>query len=233
MDMTPQRWENTCAYLQEVFGRQDTDLAELRNRAIARGLPDIAISPDVGRLLMILTALTGRDGRGATLALELGTLAGYSAIWIARGLAPDGRLVTVEIDDHHADAAQSEFQRAGVADRIEIVRSAALDALPVLAERFGPESFDLIFLDAVKAEYPAYLEAARPLLRPGGLLLADNALGSSEWWIDDEVGVDPEADRSRVAMDRFNRELASDAGFEAVCVPIRQGLTIGRKILLS
>ena len=233
MDMTPQRWENTCAYLREVFGRQDADLAGLRNRAIARGLPDIAISPDVGRLLMILTGLAGPDGRGASLALEVGTLAGYSAIWMARGLAPDGRLITVEVDDHHADVAQSEFQRAGVADRIEIVRSAALDALPILAQRFGPESFDLIFLDAVKTEYPAYLEASRPLLRQGGLLLADNALGSSEWWIDDEVGVDAEADRSRVAMDRFNRELASDAGFEAVCVPIRQGVTIARKNYLS
>ena len=163
----------------------------------------------------------------------MGTLAGYSAIWIARGLAPDGRLITIEIDDHHADVAQSEFQRAGIADRIEIVRSAALDALPMLMERFGPESFDLIFLDAVKTEYPAYLEAARPLLRQGGLLLADNALGGTDRWIDDEAGLDPEADLSRLATDRFNRELASDAGFEAVCVPIRQGVTIGRKNYLS
>ena len=228
MDMTPTRWANTCDYLRDVFGQQDGDLSALMDRAIEQGLPDIAVSPDVGRLLKILTSLAGTTGKGAARALELGTLAGYSAIWIARGLAPDGRLITVEIDDHHADVAQSEFKRARVEHQVEIIRKGAFEALPDLKSRFGKGSFDLIFFDAIKAEYPAYLEQAKDLLRSGGLLLADNALGSN-WWIDDKLAPDSEDGISQAGVDRFNRMLAADPDFEAACVPLRQGIVIARK----
>lgn len=223
MEMTPARWENTCAYLRDVFGGQDEQLGSLMTRAVAAGLPDIAVSPDVGRLLQLLTSMCG-GGRGAALALELGTLAGYSGIWIARGLAPGGRLITVEPEPRHADFAAREFVRAGVAGRVEIRRGRALDVLPALAAELGPRSLDLAFLDAVKTEYRAYWKAIRPLLKPGALLIADNALGSS-FWIDDPPGSSPERD----AIDEFNREAAGDPGFVTACIPIRQGVLIARR----
>ncbi len=101
----------------------------------------------------------------------------------------------------------------------------ALEVLPALARELGPESVDLFFLDAVKTEYLEYARLARPMLRPGGLLLADNVLGSS-FWIDDEPGSSPERD----AIDRFNRAMAADAGFATAAVPIRMGLLIARKV---
>jgi predicted O-methyltransferase YrrM len=220
MDMTPQRWTNTCSYLREVFGDQDQHLAKVMPRAIQAGLPDIAVSPDVGRLLKMLMHMSG-----GLRALEIGTLAGYSSIWIARGLHPCGHLVTIEAVPKHADFAQRSIDEAGLSDRIDIRRGSALDLLPDIAEEFGPGAFDMVFLDAAKQEYPAYFEFTRPLIRVGGLLVADNVLGST-WWIDDPPGKDP----SRDAVDRFNRTVAADEDFEVVAVPLRQGILIARRI---
>lgn len=229
MDMTPQRWTNTSVYLREVFGRQDEHLATLMDRAVQAGLPAIAVSPEVGRLLHLLTSMAG-EGRGARLALELGTLAGYSGIWIARGLAPGGRLITVEYEPRHAAFARSEFEQAGVADRVDIRTGPALDVVPALADelragRLPARAFDLIFFDALKTEYPDYFRLCKPLLAPGGLLIADNILGSS-FWIDDPPGSSPQRD----AVDRFNRLVAADADFETAAVPIREGVMIARKL---
>lgn len=237
MEMTPQRWDRTCDYLLDVFGKQDPFLAGLGARAEAAGLPAISVSADVGRMLTMLTRLAGPDGRGARLAIEVGTLGGYSGTWIARGLRSDaqggGRLITIEYEPKHAAFARKSFDGAGVGKQVEIRQGAALDVLPGLAAELvkahGPTPVDLVFLDAVKSEYPDYFRLVRPLIRPGGLLLADNALGSN-WWIDDPAGVDTESGRNRDAVDRFNRMVASDAGFEAVCVPIRQGVLIARRV---
>jgi predicted O-methyltransferase YrrM len=222
-EMTPQRWENTCAYLREVFGTQDEQMATLMQRAAAAGLPEIAISADVGRLLGLLAGLTNA-GRGPELAIELGTLAGYSTIWLARALAPGGRLITIELEDRHADFAQREFERAGVADRIRLVRGSALEVLPGLARELGPQSVDLAFLDAVKTEYLDYAQLLKPTLKRGGLLLADNVLGAG-FWIDDPAGSSPDRD----AIDQFNRAIAADGDYEASIVPIRQGILIARR----
>jgi predicted O-methyltransferase YrrM len=224
MEMTPQRWQNTTEYLREVFGEQDDQLATLMERAAAAGLPEIAISPDVGRCLHLLAGLTNA-GRGPELAVELGTLAGYSAIWIARALAPAGRLITVELEDRHADFAQREFLKAGIASRVQLTRGAALDVLPRLARQFGPASVDFAFLDAIKTEYLEYARLLKPMLKPGGLLIADNALGA-DFWIDDPPG----ASESRDAVDAFNRAMAADRDYETVAVPIRQGLLIARRL---
>ncbi|HVZ94643.1 MAG TPA: O-methyltransferase [Phycisphaerales bacterium] len=223
MEMTPARWEYTSAYLAEVFGAEDEHLAGLMARAVEAGLPDIAVSADVGRLLQLLTSMTGGAG-GAKLAIELGTLAGYSAIWIARGLAPGGKLITVEPEAKHADFAAGEIARAGVADRVQVRRTTGLEALRVLAREFGAESVDLFFFDAIKTEYLKYYALAKPLLKRGGLLLADNVLGSN-WWIDDPPG----SSENRDAVDRFNRIVASDPDFVACAVPSRQGVMIARK----
>lgn len=211
--MTPERWSFISEYGRDVFGEYDEHLMGLMGRAVAAGLPPIAISADVGRLLKILVSMT--DGK---LALELGTLGGYSGIWIARGLAVDGRLVTVEVDDRHADFAESEFETAGVADKVEVVRGAALEVLPELTRRFGPGSLDFVFIDAVKSEYVEYFHQIKPLLRHGGLLVADNVYGTGAGWIDEGHGTD-----------EFNRLVAGDSDFDAVATPMREGVLIARR----
>jgi caffeoyl-CoA O-methyltransferase len=219
MDMTPDRWKYTANYSRDVFGRQDDHLAGLMPEGAAAGLPDIAVSADVGRLLMILTSMT----RGR-LAIEVGTLGGYSGIWIARALAKGGKLITIESEPLHADFAQEQFRKAGVADRIELRRGTGLQLLPDLARELAAGSVDVIFLDAIKTEYPAYWKIVRPLIAVGGLILADNVYGAGEWWID-SMG-----NPSREAADKFNRMVASDPDFETVAVPIREGVLIGRRM---
>jgi predicted O-methyltransferase YrrM len=213
MEMTPQRWEYTQAYSNAVFGAQDNHLADLMDAAVAGGLPPIAVSADVGHLLKLLVSTTPGQK-----ALELGTLAGYSAIWIARGLARDGRLTTIEYEPRHAAFATEQIEKAGEAERVEVVVGAALDVLPDLAADWGPESLDFIFLDAVKTEYVDYFKMVRPLLKPGGLIVADNVYGTGAGWIDEGYGTDA-----------FNRLVAADAEFDSAAVPLREGLVIARR----
>lgn len=213
MPMTPERWSYIGDYAEDVFGRYDDHLAGLMGRAVEAGLPPIAVSADVGRLLKILVSMT--EGR---LAIELGTLAGYSGIWIARGLAEDGRLITVESEEAHADFAQSEFEKAGVGDRVTIVRGAALDVLPAIAAAVGDASVDFAFVDARKTEYVAYYQLLKPLIKPGGLYVADNVYATGAGWIDEGQGTD-----------EFNRLIAADPDFEAVATPMREGVLIARK----
>jgi caffeoyl-CoA O-methyltransferase len=212
--MTPETWDFLNDYSQRVFGHQDEHLAGLMDEAVATGLPAISVGPDVGRLLMILTSLT--QGR---LAVEVGTLGGYSGIWIARGLGDGGRLVTIEANDKHADFAARQFERAGVADRVELRRGTGLDVLAALAGEIEPGSVDVVFLDAVKHEYPGYFELVRPMVAPGGLVIADNVYGTGAGWIDQGHGTD-----------EFNRLIAADPLFEAVAFPFREGVLIARRI---
>jgi predicted O-methyltransferase YrrM len=224
MDMTPQRWENTSTYLRDVFGKQDAVLEGLMPAAIDAGIPAIAVSPDVGRLLSILTQLATSRPRATGRIVELGTLAGYSAIWLARALPPHGRLITVEPEPMHADFAQRMFAAAQVSGKVELRRTTGIAALQQLARELGPGSLDLVFLDAIKTEYSEYYRLAKPLIGTGGLLIADNVLGA-DFWIDDPRG----SSASRDAIDSFNRLVAADPDFETAAVPIRQGVMIARK----
>jgi predicted O-methyltransferase YrrM len=214
MPMTPERWTFLTEYVEEVFGTEDEQMEGLMDRAVAADLPQIAVSADVGRLLKILVSLT--PGR---LALELGTLAGYSGIWIARGLAPDGKLITIEYEDRHADFAESELARAGVGDKVEVVRGAALEVLPELRERVGDRALDFVFIDAVKSEYVEYFAAIKPMIAIGGLLVADNVYGTGQGWIDEGYGTD-----------EFNRLVAGDPDFESTVTPMREGVLIARRV---
>lgn len=213
-EMTPDTWDFINNYSREVFGAQDDHLAGLMEEATAAGLPPIAVGPDVGRLLMILTSMTG--GR---LAIEVGTLAGYSGIWITRGLALEGRLITIEYESRHADFAQRQFERAGVADRVELRRGSGMDVLTELSQSLEPGSVDVLFIDAHKAEYVGYFETARALLAVGGLVIADNVYGIGTGWIDNGYGTD-----------EFNRHIAADPDFEAVAFPFREGVLIARRV---
>lgn len=214
MAMTPERWSYLGDYAADVFGQYDDHLAGLMERAVESGLPPIAVSADVGRLLKILTAMT--DGK---LAIELGTLGGYSAIWIARGLAEDGRLLTVEHEDSHADFAQAEFEAAGVADKVEIIRGEALEVLPRIAAEVGESSVDFVFIDARKSEYVDYFRLLKPLVKSGGMLVADNVYATGAGWIDEGHGTD-----------EFNRMIAADPDFDAVATPMREGILIARRL---
>ena len=192
----------------------------LQDRPLVRSLTLAQLQRyDVARLLMMLTSMT----RGR-LAIEVGALAGYSGIWLARGLQPGGRLITIEFEPKHAEFAREQFEKAGVADRVEVRVGKALDVLPRLARDLAPASVDVVFLDAEKTEYPDYWRIVRPLIAVGGLILADNVLGSGDWWID------AEGNESRDAADRFSRLVANDRDLESVAVPLRQGVLIGRRV---
>ena len=157
--------------LDEAFNRllrtEDEALRAAREAGAAAGMPSIEVSAQHGKLLALLATMT-RAGK----VLEIGTLAGYSTINLARGVGPAGRVVTLEFEPKHAEVARQNFERAGVADRIEIIVGAALDTLPQLAER--GETFDLFFIDADKENNVAYVEWAIKLGRPGSVIVVDN-----------------------------------------------------------
>ncbi|MGC8763281.1 MAG: O-methyltransferase [Acidobacteriota bacterium] len=172
------------------------------------GIPAIQVAPLEGRLLELLLRLAG-----ARRVVEIGTLAGYSALWLARALPPDGHLWTLEKSAKHAALAKETFQEAGLSRRVTLLTGEALALLPRLS-REGP--FDAVFLDADKENYDAYGRWAAENLRPGGLLLADNAFF---------FGRLLEEDRGAQAVRRLHEE--SVRFFETVCVPTADGLLVG------
>jgi predicted O-methyltransferase YrrM len=204
--------DGTSDYLAALFAPEDATLLALREEADRSGLPPIAISPDEGRLLQVLLRAVG-----ARRVLEVGTLGGYSAIWMARALPPDGSVLTLEIEPSHAEFARRHLARAGVADRVEVRVGRALDLLPAL----DGERFDAVFLDADKEPLPTYFDWALRLLRPGGLLIADNALWGGRV-LDERV--DDDATR---AVREFNRRLATDPRVTGIVVPTHDGVGIG------
>jgi len=158
------------AYIASLFAPQDGALTETLTEMEREGVRSINVSPVEGKLLQIL-ALTV----GAKRILEIGTLGGYSGIHLARALPEDGKLITLELDAHHADVARRNFERAGVAHKVEVRVGPAAETLTQLTEAGEPQ-FDLIFIDADKGGYSEYLRLSLPLLREGGLLLGDNTL---------------------------------------------------------
>lgn len=154
--------------LQERFSPEDDILKDAIARARASNVPEIQVSPLLGRLLQIL-ALSCK----ARKILEIGTLVGYSGTWLARSLPPGGTLISLEVNPKHAELARTTFARAGVANQVEVRVGPALDLLPTLV---SSAPFDLIFIDADKGNYPGYLEWSLKLSRPGSLIIADNII---------------------------------------------------------
>jgi predicted O-methyltransferase YrrM len=150
-----------------VLHTEDDALRAARESAAAADMPAIEVSAQHGRLLSLLARMAN-----AKRVLEIGTLAGYSTINLARGVGPDGRVVTLEFEPRHAAVARKNFERAGVADRVEVIVGTALDTLPRLAER--GETFDMFFIDADKENNVAYVEWAIKLGRPGSVVVVDN-----------------------------------------------------------
>ncbi|MFF8604901.1 O-methyltransferase [Streptomyces sp. NPDC015346] len=168
--MTNDQWTAVDRYLTDLLVPADDTLAATLADSTAAGLPEIAVAPNQGKLLNLLVAI-----QGARKVLEIGTLGGYSTIWMARALPADGRLITLEYNPVHADVARANIARAGLDKIVEVRTGAALDTLPRLeAEGAGP--FDLVFIDADKVNNPRYVEWALKLSRPGTVIIVDNVV---------------------------------------------------------
>ena len=168
--MTEEIWSDIDAFIGARFVRADSALDAALEASKAAGLPGINVAPNQGKLLMLLA-----QAMGARKILEVGTLGGYSTIWLARGLAPGGSLITLEANADYAKVAEANLARAGVADRVEIRVGRALDTLPPLAAD-GAGPFDLVFIDADKPPTTEYFQWALKLTRPGGIIIVDNVV---------------------------------------------------------
>ncbi len=186
------------AYLVERLLAPDPALAAALAANATAGLPAIDVSAAQGRMLHLFARMTG-----ARRILEVGTLGGYSTIWLARALPANGRLVTCEIDPHHAATARANLDRAGVGDRVEIRVGPAVDTLAAMVAG-GEGGFDLVFIDADKPNNVAYLHAALTLARPGATIVVDNVVRSGR--VADSGSTDPSVVGSRALFDAVAAE---------------------------
>ena len=194
------------AYIEELFAPRDEALDAALEESRRAGLPEIQISPNEGVLLAVLAQMAG-----ARRILEIGTLGGYSAIHLARALPEDGALISLEIDERHAEVARNNVRRAGLEGKVEIRVGDAKVLLARVVER-EEEPFDLVFIDADKEGYPEYLEWALRLSRPHSLILADNTIRGGSV-------IDPQDDSARATRE-FNEKLAEDPRLFGIVLPL-------------
>lgn len=195
--------------VRRLYATEDEALVTARRRAEEAGMPLIEVAPEDGALLGALVAAVAPRR-----IVEIGTLFGYSAIWMARSLPPGGTVTSVEFESRHAVVATANIEAAGMGDRVEILVG---DAADVLTDIETP--VDLVFIDADKVGYPQYLDWARGSLRTGGIVLADNAFLSG--------GVVEPTSSSSVAMRAFLELLADDPAWTAAMIPTLEGLAMG------
>ncbi|MDZ8186615.1 MAG: O-methyltransferase [Nostoc sp. ChiSLP02] len=209
--MTQQQWTEVDSYLTDLFVPPDPVLDAALEASAAAGLPPHNVSPNQGKLLLLLAQL-----QRARTILEIGTLGGYSTIWLARALPKDGYLMTLEADAKHAEVAESNIARAGLGDVVELRLGKALSTLPELAAE--NRRFDLIFIDADKPNNPDYLAWALKLSRRGSLIIADNVVRNGA------VIDTASSDASIQGVRRFNELLASEPRVSATALQ-----TVGSK----
>jgi len=203
-------------YRREVFIQEDPLLKSVMPEAVALGLPPISVNPDAGMTLHLLARMIG-----ARKILEFGTLAGYSAIWLARALPREGRLISLELDPKHARIARANLARARLADRAEV---RAGSALQLMAEVSAEAPFDMVFIDADKESYPRYLDFALDHVRLGGLIVADNADGHGH------VHENLEPGDGRRGIQTYNRRVAGDRRLVSHALPIGGWLAVSVKV---
>jgi caffeoyl-CoA O-methyltransferase len=211
-------------WAEQLFAPEPPECRRARELAAEQELPAISITPHEGKLLQVLLR-----SAGCRRVLEIGTLSGYSALWMLDALPADGHLHTIEMDARHAEVAEAAFRAAGVGERVTLVRGRALDVLSGLVAA-GP--FDAVFIDADKTGYPDYLAWAEPNLRPGGLVMGHNAFAFGGLHHDPEDPRAPLDDEARGvvrAMRVFHARLADAARYESVLIPTAEGLVVGRK----
>lgn len=213
MSTTPQPvWVAVDNYIDDILVGADSALEAALADSARAGLPAISVSPSQGKLLFVLAKAVG-----ARRILELGTLGGYSGIWLARALPAGGRLVTIEAEPKHAGVARGNFERAAVLDRIDMRVGKALDILPRLTNE-GEAPFDFVFIDADKINYAAYLDWSIRLCRSGALILADNVVRGGA--VTDPASDDPLVQGTR----RFMAAVAADPRVSATAIQ-----TVGAK----
>jgi predicted O-methyltransferase YrrM len=210
--MNQEKWTSVDHYINHLFVPADPVLEAALNASRAAGLPEINVAPNQGKLLQLLA-----QAHGARSILEIGTLGGYSTIWLARALPPDGKLITLEFEPKHAEVARANFARAGLNGKIELrVGKAADNLAQLVAEGRGP--FDFIFIDADKESYPDYLAWALKLSRRGTVIIADNVVRQG-------AVADANSEDSRVqGARRFNELLAAEPRVSATILQ-----TVGSK----
>jgi predicted O-methyltransferase YrrM len=201
------------SYLERLLPPRDALLREMEEQAAREDIP--ISDPEVGRLLSILARTSG-----ARLILEIGTAIGYGTLCLARG-APEARVVSIDPDPERLAAAREYLERAGVADRVDLIEGPALEVLHRLQ---GP--FDLVYLDAVKTEYRRYLDQALPRLRTGGLVVCDNLL----WGGRVAAPPEDEEDGNSEALRSFNGYLMMHPQLQAVVLPVGDGLGVATKL---
>jgi len=210
--MTQELWTAVDSYIKEKLIPADAVLRAAQQNGMDAGLPAIAVSPAQGKLLYLLTRMCGAKN-----ILEIGTLAGYSTIWMARALPGGGKVITLEMDAKHAEVSRKNFAMAGLANTIEVRVGSALDSLPKLVEeRRGP--FDLIFIDADKKNIPAYFDWSLKLSRPGTIIVIDNIIRDGK--VIDAGSKDPDIQGVR----EFNELLSADKRVSATEIQ-----TVGEK----
>jgi caffeoyl-CoA O-methyltransferase len=193
-------------YIESLFAPKDEALESTLRESQRAGLPEIHVSPNEGKLLRLFAELAG-----ARRILEIGTLGGYSTINLARGMPDDGLLISLEIDEYHAEIARQNVERAGLGEGVEIRVGDARKLLAQLAE--GDEGpFDLIFIDADKESYPEYLDWSLRLSREGSLILGDNAIRGGS--------VLDSQDATARATREFNERIASDPRLSGIVLPL-------------
>lgn len=207
-------------YIENLFSSNDDALQSALAESERNGLPRINVSANEGRLLYILARMSG-----AKRILEIGTLGGYSTIWLARALPDDGHLLTLEYSSKHAEVARANIERAGLSDKVEVRVGAGLDLLPQIVAN-GEDPFDLFFIDADKENYPGYLDWAIKLSHPGSVILSDNLIRNGA-----VMGPSPD-DSAAMVVAGYNRELATNPRLESVVLPIIRGSTDGLGITI-
>jgi predicted O-methyltransferase YrrM len=204
--MSQEQWAAVDQYIADLLMPADPALEAALQASAAAGLPAINVTPNLGKLLMLLAQVCG-----ARAILEIGTLGGYSTIWLARALPAGGRLITLEAEPRHAEIARANIARAGLSNVVELRLGLALETLPQLAaERRGP--FDLIFIDADKPNIPEYFAWALKLSRRGSLIIVDNVVRKGA--VIDAASDDPSVQGVR----RFNELLAAERRVSATAI---------------
>jgi predicted O-methyltransferase YrrM len=210
--MSQEQWSAVDRFINDLIVPADPALDAALADSVAAGLPAISVSPNQGKLLHLLARL-----RGAHSILEIGTLGGYSTIWLARALPVGGRLITLEAEPKHAEIAQANIARAGLEDIVELRLGRALETLPGIAsEGLGP--FDLVFIDADKVSTADYFGWALKLTRRGSLIIVDNVVRKGA--VADESSTDPDVQGVR----RFYEVLAAEPRVSATAIQ-----TVGSK----
>lgn len=208
--MSTELWTAIDQYITESVVSEDSLLRAATDATIEAGLPQISVTPSQGKFLYLLARV-----QHARRVLEIGTLAGYSTIWLARAVAPDGRVITLESDPRHADVARTNVARAGLSDVVDVRVGKALETLP---DVLSHAPFDLIFIDADKPSVPEYFQWALRLSKPGSLIVVDNV-------VRDGAVIDPSnTDPSVLGIRRLNDMLTSETRVSATTIQ-----TVGSK----